>query len=167
MLNYQRVVSQKVDCSINLDPAIVLNTSGPVMISTGLPRTGSPCTGGSWREACHSASSRINLQHATEIFRHQMDVLMGKYWEIIYKFMFECENHLQIVFMISEDQSANFTGEEHPCTTGMYCPTGMLQAWSHDHSQMVSVRVRKKWKNHSKYGEMWGGQNKIHIYIYT
>ena len=41
----------------------------------------------------------------------------------------------------------------------------MLQAWSHDHSQMVSVRVRKKWKNHSKYGEMGGGQNKIHIHI--
>jgi hypothetical protein len=49
-----------------------------------------------------------------------MEVLMGKSWEIIYKLMSECENHLQIVFMISEDQSANFTGEEHPCTTGIY-----------------------------------------------
>ena len=79
------VVSQKVDWSINLHPAIVLNTSGPVMISSDLPRTGSPCTGGSWQEACHSASSRINLQHAMEIFRHQMEVLMGKSWENIGK----------------------------------------------------------------------------------
>ena len=93
--------------------------------------------------------------------------------------MFECENHLQIVFMISEDQSANLSGEEYPCTTGRYqknmpyWDAPSVEPWSQSDGLCEGQKKMKKpfqiWGN-----ARWTKQNPyiyntycVYIYMYN